>query len=346
LTWDGFVGERVGTGWLVVERKLSDAKDSGSNFSVGFFVDKVGQRAFMKVFELDRLMKRSRGDIKVMNTWLDLFEHECALLAKCQKANTKHVISVLERGAFHFPTINPNIDFQFLILEMAHVDLRRHYNYSAAVDLAFALTVAKHVAEGLRELHDIDIAHQDLKPSNILLLGPNTSPFANTKIADLGSASCPAIPIWHDAHIFWGDPAYAPPEALYNEEYSDWHDRRTAKDLWLLGSLLIFLITKVNLTAQLRLAVPAAYQAGTWGDPYQYVVPVLRNALNSVLSSQAALNTPVGKQIRSLVQELCNPDPIKRGSPRIVSRPAKYSMQRYISSLDRLLRHVLIFGDR
>jgi eukaryotic-like serine/threonine-protein kinase len=349
LGWDTLIGQVVGTGWLVVERKIPDAKDTGNQFSIGFFVEKDGRRSFMKVFEIDKLMKRTRGDPRAMSNWLALFSHECKMLEKCLDAKTKHVITVLERGKFHLAAVNPSIDFEFIILERAETDLRRHFNYSAAIDLAFALMIAKHMAYALYELHNLGISHQDMKPSNVMLMDaidPKNIKTVNSKIGDLGSSSCITEPVWHDALLFCGDPAYAPPEVLYGQEYPDWHDRRIAKDLWLLGSLIVFLITKVNLTAQMMLEVPAAYHPGTWADQYQYIIPVLRSAQNRALNREAVFKTPVGKEVRALVQEICDPDPLKRGSPRVSVRPQKYSMQRYGSILERLVQRVLIIGNK
>src|SRR5271170_4878039 len=141
---------------------------------------------------------------------------------------------------------------------------------------------------------------------------------------------------------FFGDPAYAPPEALYQQDYPEWHDRRQARDLWTLGSLILFLLSKVNLTAQVMLRVPPSHQPGAWGDSYDLVVPTLRNSLHAVLRDESAFKSPVGEELRKVVKELCDPDPRNRGSRRVFNRPQRYSLNRYASIFERLMRRAMI----
>src|SRR5260221_10656488 len=139
MVWHTFVGTDLPTGWRVTDQQQRAAGDTGGNFSVGFYVEKDGRRAFMKVFDLDRLMKRTRGSTAAMRSWLELFEHECKMLAKCKANGVTHVVTVLDHGKFLFPALNPNIEFEYLVFEMAERDFRRHYNYSAALDLGVVL---------------------------------------------------------------------------------------------------------------------------------------------------------------------------------------------------------------
>lgn len=57
----------------------------------------------------------------------------------------------------------------YLIFELADGDIRRHLAVQESLDLAFVLRTLHHVAVGLDQLHRADIAHQDLKPSNVLI---------------------------------------------------------------------------------------------------------------------------------------------------------------------------------
>src|SRR5205823_2049082 len=62
-----------------------------------------------------------------------------------------------------------------------------------------------HIATGLYQLHSAEVAHQDLKPSNILVFEGSTS-----KIADLGCASVKGVASPRDSAAFAGDRTYAP----------------------------------------------------------------------------------------------------------------------------------------
>ena len=60
---------------------------------------------------------------------------------------------------------------QYLIFEKADGDARSFLNASSAFDLAWSLRALHHVTVGLRQMHQSRMAHQDLKPSNVLLFG-------------------------------------------------------------------------------------------------------------------------------------------------------------------------------
>jgi serine/threonine protein kinase len=71
----------------------------------------------------------------------------------------------------------------YLILEIADGDVRSFLSTCNKIELAWKLRALHHIATGIHQLHAADIAHQDVKPSNVLVLGATIS-----KIADLGSS--------------------------------------------------------------------------------------------------------------------------------------------------------------
>ena len=121
----------------------------------------------------------------------------------------------------------------------------------------------------LQQLHSVQIAHQDLKPSNVLVFDDQHS-----KLADLGCASenetiCP-----RDTLDCAGDYTYAPPELLYRQVSSDWRTRRLGCDMYLFGSMVVFFCTGVSMTHLLlaRLAREHFYQ--NWSGTYKEVLSV------------------------------------------------------------------------
>ena len=60
-------------------------------------------------------------------------------------------------------------------------------------------------------MHINDMANQDLKPSNVLVFRQNSS-----KLGDVGRAAYRGHSPPHETFACAGDPAYAPPEALYD----------------------------------------------------------------------------------------------------------------------------------
>ena len=67
-----------------------------------------------------------------------------------------------------------------------------------------------HIAVGLQQIHGQGIAHQDLKPSNVLVFNGN-----NSKIGDFGRSAYKGHIPPHENNNVAGDLTYAPPELLY-----------------------------------------------------------------------------------------------------------------------------------
>jgi eukaryotic-like serine/threonine-protein kinase len=118
----------------------------------------------------------------------------------------------------------------YIIFELAEGDARSHLAALSSVDVAWKLRSLHDTATGLRQLHTAGIAHQDLKPSNILVIG------GASKLADLGRASHASISGPSDEVVFAGDNAYAPPELMYGHVDPGFAARRFGADFYLLGA--------------------------------------------------------------------------------------------------------------
>ena len=114
---------------------------------------------------------------------------------------------------------------------MADGDVRRVLNNSQTVDLAWKLHSLHDIAVAIQQLHNIQVSHQDLKPSNILLFKEES------KVGDLGRSTCAAIDSQYNLMPYSGDLSYAPFEILYNQPLSDSQEQFFATDCYLLGSL-------------------------------------------------------------------------------------------------------------
>jgi serine/threonine protein kinase len=87
-----------------------------------------------------------------------------------------------------------------------------------------------HSAIGLHELHSIGVAHQDVKPSNVLVF-----PVEGSKLTDLGSSSQVGKPSQSDRKFIPGDVSYATPEQWYG-----WSQSPNFSNRYLVDGLIAF----------------------------------------------------------------------------------------------------------
>jgi eukaryotic-like serine/threonine-protein kinase len=224
----------------------------------------------------------------------------------------------------------------YIIFELADGDVRaRMAKQPSTFDDAFKLRVLHGSANGLRQLHEAGVAHQDLKPSNTMTSG------RTAKIGDLGRASRNDVVGHWDGDVIPGDRTYAPPEQLYRFFHGDPQIRRRASDLYQLGSLIVFMFHGVGITGLLNKRLDPAFHWRTWPRDYENVLIYVRAEYNKILEDlRSDWPEPEALKLEALVRKLCDPDPQLRGEPNLRSRPDAFSLERTVSALDLLARSV------
>jgi len=140
-----------------------------------------------------------------------------------------------------------------------------------------------------------------------------------------------------------GDRTYAPPEQLYSNLHADFVVRRIGCDLYLLGNLAAFLFSGVNVTSALFSRLDPAFHPNNWAGTYDQVLPHLQRAFSDVLADLSANIDPlVGNEITTMVRELCNPDLARRGHRKGIGSFSQYSLERYKSHTDLLLKRTTV----
>lgn len=136
-----------------------------------------------------------------------------------------------------------------------------------------------------------------------------------------------------------GDVTYAPPELLYGHIHPEWRVRRIACDLYLLGSLVVYLYTGVSMTHLLLTRVDTIHHYSRGAD-YPEVLPYLQHAFAQILREfKEKLPPTVGAEVTAAVSQLCDLRPTSRGHPKNARFGGnRYSLERYISLFDRLAR--------
>lgn len=322
------------TGWRIKEKIQKTDNQTGSFFSVCYLVEKDGETCFMKAYDITKFNTIMPGSsmIDAMNEMTTAYKYERDLSEFCRNKHVTKVSFVKEAGE----VIRTGYAFSvvpYLIFDLAKGDVRKHLDFSQELDYAWRFKSLHDVAVGLKQLHAINVLHQDLKPSNILVFD------VESKIGDLGRSMCKDLDGPYNKQIFPGDWSYAPPELMYGYYERDWLKRVLATDSYLLGSLITFYFAGIGMTALLRKHIPNNFSWEEWTGTYEELIPYLENGFSTALNE---FETNISRedlrpQIRQIVQYLCNPFPEKRGHPKnIVLRGSNYNMERFVSILDIL----------
>ena len=272
--------------------------------------------------------------VDVMNDMTNAFIYERDLSKHCKDKHVTKVSFVKESGQEYISGCS--IPFvPYLIFELAEGDVRKTLHFSTDLDYAWRFKSLHDIAVGLKQLHTIDVSHQDLKPSNVLVYK------TESRLGDLGRSICKNIEGPYSKRAFTGDFTYAPPEIWYRYYEQDWNKRVFATDCYMLGSLVVFYFTGISMSALLRKNIPDNFSWEVWRGSYEELVPYLQNGFNRALTEFETniTRSDFKVELKQLVQYLCNPFPEQRGHPRNVSSKANnYSMERFVTILDVLKR--------
>ncbi len=330
----GLVLER---GWKVGRILEPDPKSSGGNFSFSYEVsDSSGKKALLKALDFTRAL-REPDFVDALRAMTSAYVFERDLLRECRDRNMDRIVRAVDDGAVQ---VDPSDlgKVPYLIFEMADRDLRKQLDYMGQVELAWELRSLHHMATGLQQLHSTQAAHQDLKPSNVLVFQDKVS-----KLGDLGSSARRGVASPRDHWEVPGDPAYAPPELLYGHINSDWTERRFGTDLYLLGSMISYFFANIGTTALIEAELIEAHSWRNWQGTYSEVLPYLHEAFAKVVDKvmSEVPNREVATELEVIFSQLCNPDPNKRGVPRFIrGLSPRYDVQRYISRFNYLARRL------
>lgn len=321
------VGRRLND-WTVVERLQTEGQ-----FSVAYAVtDDAGRRAFMKVLDLVSVF----GELEEQRAAIDDYLAERDLLLLCGEERMTRVVTALDHGRVTLDGFLPPLaTVYFIVFEFAEGDMNRALSEAGSVDVDVRLHLLHDLAVGLRQLHRRKIAHQDLKPSNMLVFGGGAAR-NHGKVADLGRAFQASTPTGHDQMLIPGDKSYAPPEQLYGFQHSDSKVRRFGADLYQLGSLIAYTFTGVTMNGYLAERLSPEHHWDTFSDGYGAALPYLEEAYTDVIAEVARrLPVDVAEELGSVIEYLCAPDCARRGHPRSrVAHGSIYSLERVISALD------------
>ena len=337
-------GKILDGGWTVDELVpigKSTTDGTGGNFTIAYKVSgKDGKKAFLKALDYSRAML-APDQSRALYAMTSAYIFECNVLEKCNQQNLDRVVRALVTGSVVVDEPNDKGRVEYIIFELAGGDVRSHLKgFTEKFDLAWRLRSIHHIATGLKQLHSNNIAHQDLKPSNVLVFDYNIS-----KLADLGRASFQGHKPKHDEFSVAGDPNYAPLDLAYGFVLPDWKTRRLGCDAYHLGCMVVFFFTGVSMTAltlkHLDHSFHPSYFNGAYMGSYEDVLPYVREAFDNALEEfgNQINDLTLRKKLTEIVRQLCEPDIMLRGHPKNRSNSGNsFSLERYITVFDLLAR--------
>jgi eukaryotic-like serine/threonine-protein kinase len=348
---DRLLGKTVGSGWCIVEVMTRPEGATGGNFSTGYIVERNGIRAFLKAMDLtSALLKPADQQLNALARVVESIQFEGMLLQRCTDHGLTRVIRLIEQAVVEStPSLgNSLLDaterVHVFIFELGGADVRRTFGAPKAEDARPRLSVLHDVAVAVQQLHRAGIAHQDIKPSNIL-----EDSGGRHKIADLGRASLVGVTGPSDDFLFPGDLAYSPPEFEYGHIPEDATNRRFAADAYLIGSMISFMFTLQGTTTLLQQALPRHVlpprwqrdaSIAAWQGSYEDALPHLEQSMNQVRTYiEPYLPSFCRTELSQAFAELCDPNPYRRGHPKARASTARSpGVDRYVSLFDRLVK--------
>lgn len=323
-------GKTTPAGWLICDRVTFPADHTGGHFSDCYVIERDGQKAFLKALDIEKF------DITQISGLLAGFEYESELVELCRTKRLGRIVQVIESDRVERDPNGPAVlrYVPFLSFELAEGDIRESVDVSKAVSDQWRFQVLHQTTLGLLQLHREQIAHQDLKPSNVLRFDSD-----RLKLGDLGRSSLRGKAAPHDGLAIAGAHNYAPFEQRYGYLRQDWVERRLGVDVFHLGCLVIFAFTNICFPEYVLNKLAEPYRPGKWGDSYEQVVEHIQAATVETLSDLAP---EFPQQFRSdlieMVRDLCHPDPARRGraGAGVRSVVGPLWLERYVSKFDIL----------
>lgn len=329
-------GKILDGGWRVKEMRTKQPNGSGGAFSYSYNVlnENTQQSAFLKALDFSGALN-APDPLKAITFFTSLFNFEQNVLEICRSKRLSRIVTLIDSGNLP-PSEGSSIPVPYFIMELAAGDIYSQLDFSKKINHLLNLKILHSISSALFQLHKNGIAHQDIKPSNVLII--DKSPH---KLGDLGRADLRGQQTPYEVMMFAGDLSYAPPEAQYKSVQSDWAFRRIASDAYQLGSMIVFLYTQLSMTTLLKMHITPQHNWNNWTQTYREVLPYLYVALEQSIDyfKEQVDDDELAQDLSLVIYQLCNPDPTKRGHPKTInSRSSTISLERYITIFDRLQR--------
>jgi eukaryotic-like serine/threonine-protein kinase len=329
---ENLLGISLVSGWEVTEMLIKHPGDTGGHFSTGYKVMRSNQKGFLKALDFSEAFA-SQDPARRLQELTEAYNFERDLPNKCKVKNLSKVVCPIEDGTIDVPGFPIGINkVYYIIFELADGNIRKIKDTFIKIDLAFIFRSLHNIAVGLEQLHKAEIAHQDIKPSNVLVFN------RNSKISDIGRASDKNRKFIYDSYKIPGDRNYAPIEQLYDFHFSGDFNEKYAADIYQFGSLFFFYFS--GLSASQAYINKAVLLNINYTGSFEQDLPEINRVFDEIINDmrnilQKLLDINSTDEIIQLIACLCKPDPRSRGYKKNVdSHVNQYSLERVVSRLE------------
>jgi serine/threonine protein kinase len=307
-----------------------------------------GVKGFVKVIDYARALSAGSNFASALQLLTSEYLAERDLVLMCNDRGLSRVVTAIDHGELTISGKAMGGAVSYIVFELASGDVRGALSREADLDIVLKLDYLRHLITGVRQLHSVQVAHQDIKPSNLLVFEDAANRIGSGKIADLGRAYRPGFPTYHDDLDSPGDPNHAPLEQLYRYTYPDDTVRRFAADVYQVGSVAAFMFTGRTMNAWLASELAPEHHWAQFGDSYVEAIPYLQDAMGRVLAKMRDLpESELPDAMCNVIAYLCEPDAVRRGHP-VTNRGLgrNYSLERVISNVDLIAKRAQVNKNR
>ena len=163
------LGLTLDRGWEIAERVERPQNGTGGTFSHSYIARKDQEIAFVKAFDFSSAFAAGVDTVRILAQLTAGYEHEREVLEHCRGRRLSHVAVAIGHGYVDVPGFGSMAGrVYYLLFEKAEGDIRCQMDASDAFDSVWCIRALRQVCLGLWQVHRELIAHQDVKPSNVL----------------------------------------------------------------------------------------------------------------------------------------------------------------------------------
>lgn len=321
------VGYTMNDNWEIISRLEIDTL-SNVNFIKTYKVKRNEEVALLKCLDFNFAFESSQDTVKVMRYISNIFHNETTLLELCKDNNLSHVVQLISRGEFRITEDSNSIPY--IIIEYSGQTVETEYRLDSMFNTIWIFTVLHNISVGLWQLEKQNIS-VDLGGLDCLVN------FGNDiyKIGDLGESRLNGEKF---DLIYVTDERlklFQAVESLYNYELSNIIDRNKTRNLFTLGSVMIFLFSNLDANAWYYQHLREEHKYFNWRGSYEEVIPFLDGTTEFIIEliCNVISCSELEPKLREIIPELLTVDPVKRGK-KLKHNP--YSMERYVTEVKLL----------